>query len=359
MSTLGLGEASTHGKHVQPSQMGTRSSARLVRKVLRILWNTLTWSETGRRYPERAMTLLWNRLSSEARSTRAGRAYGTFLHRRACVRQQRKPVDSEFHTFFLRNAPQFEVFRQLLVERPHTREVRIAAIGSSSGAELYSATWVARSAQPDARIRATGVEIDPTAIEKAKAATYSRRDHELTRLPADEVERLCTADPIPLFVKDGDVLTVVEAVRRGVSWVLHDARSPELLEAIGPQDFVFANNILCHMYDREAEACFGNIAGLVAPGGYLFTYGVDLDVKSRMVRSLGLEPVSRMIKEVYLADWNALAKWPFKYWGREPMDATRSDWEIRYGSVFQRPTAQQPITAPLLRDNRSDDQWAR
>ena len=317
--------------------MVPRGGARLVRRVSRILWNTLTCSERGRKYPEVAMALLWGRLSPTSRSTMAGRACGRFLHKRACARQQRKPVDSTFHTFFLRNAPQFEVFRQLLEERPHNSVARIAAIGSSSGAELYSAVWVARSARPDMRILATGVEIDPAAIEKAKTAAYARTDHELQRLPEGEVERLCTAQPLPLFVSDGDVLKVPERVREAASWVLHDARSPELLKAIGPQDFVFANNILCHMYDPEAELCLRNIARLVTPGGYLFMYGVDLDVKSRVVRSIGFIPVSYMIEEVYLADWNALAHWPFTYWGREPLDTTRREWHVRYGSVFQRP----------------------
>ncbi|HEY7878128.1 MAG TPA: hypothetical protein VIC55_07875 [Gemmatimonadaceae bacterium] len=79
-----------------------------------------------------------------------------------------------------------------------------------------------------------------------------------------------------------------------------------------------------------------NIGGLVAPGGYLFTYGVDLDVKTRVVTRLRLQPVLECLEDVYEADWKARLRWPFSYWSKEPLDHHRRDWPVRYGSVFRR-----------------------
>lgn len=306
------------------------------RHALRVGWNVATLSETARLYPDVAFRGVWNAIPDTMRSSGMVRSYGRFIHRRACARQVRFPVDSTFHTFFLRNAPHFEVLKRCVLERPRGSALRIAAIGCSSGAELYTAIWAVRSAREDLQLSATGVDIDAPALAKARTGVFARHEHELSRLPDEELERLCTPAPVALFDRKGEALRISDRIAAAPSWVLHDARDAKLRHAIGEQDVVFANNILCHMYDREAEQCLRNIAGLMAPGGYLFMYGVDLDVKSRVASSLGLVPVRDMIEDVYLADWNALARWPFSYWGREPFDGTRPDWEMRYAAVYQR-----------------------
>ena len=316
------------------SARGVRLQAR---RVLRILWNIVTLSDTARLYPDVAFRRIWQCIPATMYSARPVQAYGTFLHRRACASQRRRPLDTVFHTFFLRNAPHFEVLQRLMLARPRRSTVRIAAVGCSSGAELYTARWIIARVRPDIRVIATGVDIDAAALAKAESGVYSRSEHELTRLPEGALDRLCEASPNALFTRDGDLLTISPELRTDSSWVMRDARDHRLAEVIGSFDVVLANNILCHMYDPEAGECLQNIATLVSPGGYLFTYGVDLDVKTRIVQSLGLDPVDDMIEEIYLADWNALAHWPFTYWGREPIDKRRRDWKVRYAAVYKRP----------------------
>lgn len=320
--------------HVHPPLSAVHPT---VRHLLRILWNIATLSESARRYPDVAFRRIWEQIPETMSSTRPVRAYGTFLHHRACAIQRRRPLDTVFHTFFLRNAPHFAVLRRLMLARPLGTAIRIAAIGCSSGAELYTAVWVVSCARPDLRITATGVDIDAAALEKARAGVYARHEHELTRLPDESVDHLSAPSPNALFARTGDILTVAPGLATTTSWVLGDARDSGLAKAIGSYDVVLANNILCHMYDPEAEGCLRNVASLVTPGGHLFTYGVDLDVKSRVVQSLGLVPVRDRVEEIYLADWNALAHWPFTYWGQEPLDKHRRDWEARYAAVYQRP----------------------
>jgi hypothetical protein len=80
-----------------------------------------------------------------------------------------------------------------------------------------------------------------------------------------------------------------------------------------------------------------NIANLAAPGGYLFTWGVDLDVRTHVVQNLGLSPILDKIQDVHNADQPALRAWPLLWWGLEPLDKGRPDWAVRYATVFQAP----------------------
>jgi chemotaxis protein methyltransferase CheR len=60
----------------------------------------------------------------------------------------------------------------------------------------------------------------------------------------------------------------------------------------------------CHLrIDAEAaEVCMRNIARLVKPGGYLFVSGVDLEVRTRVARSLGWKPVGDVLRETHEGD---------------------------------------------------------
>lgn len=313
-----------------------------VRRVLSILWNIATLSEHARKYPDIVHGRIWKRIPPRLHSAPLVHSYGSFLHRRTCASKHRRTLNPDFtifNTFFLRNAPHFDVLQLLMCERPHGSVVRIASIGCSSGAELYTARWVISSARPDLQITATGVDLNDLALAKAESGLYSRHEHELMRLQEGALDRLCDGPPTALFIREGDLLRISPWLMVNNSWVLRDACDTSLAEAIGSYDVVLANNMLCHMYDSQADACMRNIATLLSPGGYLFIYGVDLDVKTRVVKSLGLQPVDDKIEETYLADWNALAHWPFTYWGSEPLNKRRRDWKVRYAAVYQRPAS--------------------
>ena len=59
----------------------------------------------------------------------------------------------------------------------------------------------------------------------------------------------------------------------------------------------------CLRIDAEAaEVCMRNIARLVKPGGYLFVSGVDLEVRTRVARSLGWKPVGDLLRETHEGD---------------------------------------------------------
>jgi len=278
---------------------------------------------------------VWSYIPPSLYSFAPVRIYGRFLHRRICATQIRKPVADVFHTFFLRNRPQFEAVCDSVRDTPSNSLLRIAAIGCSSGAELYSLLWLVKSVRPDLRLEGTGVDIDPHSLETARRGEYARSGRELSRLSAHELEALCDG-PEPLFICNDGLLQIRSDLTNIASWVLGDAMDPHLSELIGTQQIVVINNLLCHLYDDQAEQCLENIAKLVGEEGYLCTFGVDLDVKSRVLRRLGFVAIDRNVVQAYLADNVALEKWPKTYWGREPINLRRRDWLLRYSTVYQR-----------------------
>ncbi|HEU4643123.1 MAG TPA: CheR family methyltransferase [Gemmatimonadaceae bacterium] len=308
-----------------------RRSARSVQRVLRILWNTLTFSESARGYPRRARELASQWIFVRHRSSRFARVCGAYVQRWHCARERRRPGDE--HTFFLRNRVQCEVVRDIALRWAATATFHVASIGCSTGAELYSALWMIRSACPDVGIEATGVDISARALAVARSGCYPRTGREVQRLSAAEIDELACRG---LFEVDGETLVVQPWVAAGTRWVEGNVLDPSLLQRIGPQDVVIANNILCHFQDAEAEAGLRNIARLLLPGGHLLVQGIDLDVKTRVVKALGLEPVADRIEELYEGDAHALRRWPRSYWAPEPLDRGRRDWRIRYGTLFQR-----------------------
>ncbi|MGO8927549.1 MAG: CheR family methyltransferase [Limisphaerales bacterium] len=278
----------------------------------------------------RANRALWKRLPATWSSSRPIRLYGNFVHALARVQGFRSQAHS---TFFLRNRPELELIRRLVDRRGKGDRVRVAVLGCSTGAETYSIAWRIRSARPDLRLVLTGVDLSGQAVEFARCGVYS-----LTRAQVaytEVCERMTPVEMEEFFDRKGDVIAVKAWIKEGVNWRVGDAGEPEVVDSLGPQDIVVANNFLCHMAPSEAERCLRNIARLVSPGGYLFVSGVDLDVRTKVARDLGWEPVEELIEEIHDGDACLRSFWPFNYAGLEPLDKGRRDWETRYAAAFQ------------------------
>lgn len=279
------------------------------------------------RLTARVSEAAWVRLPFSVRSARPVRAAGRLVHRRVCRRQLRTPWAP--YTRFFRNPPQLAVVADIVREWSQTDSLRLASIACSTGAELYSAIHVARRARPDLRIVGTGVDLSPAAVAQARSGTFAKDAKELSGLTPDQIAQI---------LKDaGDRLRVRESLRRDIRWLLGDAQKPELVELIGRQDIVLANNLLVHMDPTHAAACFRNIARVVSPGGYLLVWGVDPDVRTAVVRELELQAVTSHLRQIHAADARARDVWPWRYWGLEPLDLRRSDWRIRYATIFRVP----------------------
>jgi chemotaxis protein methyltransferase CheR len=273
---------------------------------------------------------IWDRLPSRVRNLSPIRSYGTWLHNLVCVRARREMY---FGTFFLRNRPALELMRRLTDQKANSSTLRIAVLASSIGAEVYSILWTIRSTRPDLKVRLDAVDISQEILSFAEKGIYAPDTSQF--VGSSIFERLTEDEMAEMFDWEGDEAKVKSWLREGITWRPGDAADPELINILGPQDMVVASNFLCHMAPADAERCLGNMAQLVSPGGYLFVSGVDLDVRTKVAVNLGWEPVPELIAEIHNGDPCMRADWPWQWWGLEPLNRRRQDWQIRYATAFR------------------------
>jgi SAM-dependent methyltransferase len=225
------------------------------------------------------------------------------------------------------------MMRALANQKPPGSTLRISVLACSNGAEVYSILWTLRSAQPDLKITMHAIDISNDILEMAKEGLYSLKIHELVN--SQIFERLTEHELRTMFDKEENQFRIKPWIKEGIRWHVADAADPQLTEFLGTQDIVVANRFLCHMDPPHAEKCLRNIANLVAPGGYLFVSGVDLDVRTKLAVDLGWTPVIDSLEEIHNGDASLTRDWPWQYWGLEPFSKKRHDWSIRYASVFR------------------------
>jgi chemotaxis methyl-accepting protein methylase len=289
----------------------------------------------------------WNTLPSFVTALTPVRIYGEFLHALAQVQLDRAQA---FSTYFLRNRAELELIRRLLVQKSKGDTLRVAVMGCSTGPEAYSVAWRIRSARPDLNLVLHAVDISRQAVEFAERGVYSLATPQL----ADTAicSAMTAAEMADIFQGDGDVITVKSRIREGIDWQVGDAGDSKIVDDLGPQDIVVANNFLCHMDAPEAERCLRNIARLVSPHGYLFVSGIDLDVRTKVASDMGWEPVQELLTEVHEGDRALGSRWPCHYAALEPLNKRRPDWILRYAAAFQ---LVPPAAGPKREENGSSE----
>ena len=274
--------------------------------------------------------LIWELIPAGLRNFHPVLAYGAWLQsvvRLIATREQ------YFGTFFLRNRPALELMRRLADEKPSGSTLRIAVLACSAGAEVYSILWIIRSARPDLNVVVCAVDISKKILNFAENGVYAPDTSGL--VGSSIFERLTEREMEQMFDWEGDVASVKLWLREGITWQLGDVTSPDMIRNLGPQDIVVANNFLCHMEPPAAENCLRNVAGLVGEGGRLFVSGVDLEVRAKVVRDLGWQPIPDLLEQIHDGDPCVRNDWPWRWWGLEPLDHSRRDWRMRYAAVFQ------------------------
>ena len=119
---------------------------------------------------------IWEIIPPGLRNFYPIRAYGAWLHslvRLLATRQQ------YFGTFFLRNRPALELMRRLAEEKAEGSTLRIAVLGCSIGAEVYSILWTIRSARPDLKVFVCAVDISKEILNFAEKGIYAPNTCEL------------------------------------------------------------------------------------------------------------------------------------------------------------------------------------
>lgn len=274
----------------------------------------------------KANALVWFRLPKPVLEAPPVQNYGVFLQRlvRKKSRREQNP-----RTYFLRNRPELELICKLASQAPQNGTYRIAVLACSMGAEAYTILSGIKQRRPDLTVKMHGLDISSEALSIAKEGLWDPNAFQLERLTPSELDEF--------FDREGGKLRVKAWLRKGVEFQLADATQPAVIEKLGPQDMVIANRFLCHMQPAVAETALRNIATLVAPHGYLVCSGVDVDVRTKVMRSLGWTPITERIEELHDGDHTLRDGFPWEYWALEPLDKSRPDWQLRYATVFQRP----------------------
>jgi chemotaxis methyl-accepting protein methylase len=202
------------------------------------------------------------------------------------------------------------MIRRLCNEKAPGVTLKIAVLGCSIGAEVYSILWVIRSARPDLRISLHGVDISKEILNFAERGVYDPQTSEF--VSSSIFERLTADEKQAIFDWEGNQATVKEWLREGIIWKLGDVADPELINVLGLQDIVIGSNFLCHMAPPDAERCLRNMGCLVTADGYLFVSGVDLDVRTKVALDLGWQPHPELIAEIHDGDRSIRADWPWR-----------------------------------------------
>lgn len=265
--------------------------------------------------------------------------YGRFLHRLA--RLKAEPAQSSW-TCFLRNRAEIAYIAALGRSVRAGGRLSVAIFGCSTGAEAFSASYALRDQVGRIEIRIFASDILADNIAAAKAGRFEIAGKETENLSPEEIDAL--------FEKRGEAYHVRERWRRPIDFAIVDATAPDIAR-FGQFDVVIANKFLIHMPPRVARACLRNLVSVIRPGGVLLVSGVDLDVKTEIVRELGLLPDVAAIGALHEGDATLRRSWPLDYWGLEPLNRRRKDFDLRYAVAFNKPGAN-----PFRRDGATEQE---
>jgi chemotaxis protein methyltransferase CheR len=170
-------------------------------------------------------------------------------------------------TYFFRNTNQFLALAGVaLPERMRARDgdraLRLLSAGCASGEEAYSLSIAAQEASdPSWKVSVLGVDVNPSALEKAARAKFSRWS---LRETAPDVEGRWFRMEGTEAVLDARARTPVHFEERNLI-----ADDPRLWQS-GAYDIVFCRNVIMYLTPESAELVIARIARALMPGGYLF-----------------------------------------------------------------------------------------
>ncbi|MBW8300564.1 MAG: hypothetical protein K0M60_13265 [Hydrogenophaga sp.] len=290
-----------------------------------------------RRTPRKFFRRIWDALPETLLRTELMRQSGRFIYRhftRDTVRVQ------SHYTWFMRNPPLLKALSVLVNGRKPRNHLKVASIGCSTGAELYSLLYILRRDHPDLVITGAGIDLSAAVVHAAQAGIY--RPDQFAAANALFVEgrpEVMSADISSLaeiLEQNGDgTLSVHDWLKEGTRWLTGDATDPNLMTVLPQQDIVLVNNVIGPMEDAAAEACLLNVMKLVLPGGYLVVDGIDLDLKTRIMMGSDFAPARISQESIWNADTSKIG-WPWIRWGREPWDNRVPNSRWRYSCVFER-----------------------
>lgn len=247
-----------------------------------------------------------------------------------------QPRQNHIYTHFYRFPNQYQVLVDQVLPRllaargaGNPAPLEVAVFACCSGEEAYTLAYILRAHAPGLEFRIRGYDIVPELVEQAKRGTYTREHIRSSPFVTDEFVAA-------LFDSNGDVCTVKPALASCVTFELGDITDPAYMSRLPVSDLVFAQNVLFHLPRPLAKRAFENLVRVLRTGGTLFVNGMDTDMRAKLTRQHGLEPVTERIVEIHEdARVDRGANWAANYWGRPPL-VKSGDWVRKYCTIFNK-----------------------
>lgn len=247
-----------------------------------------------------------------------------------------QPRQNHIYTQFYRFPSQLAVLTETILPRLLASRVpsveaplEVAVFACCSGEEAYTLAYMLERHAPGVPFRIRGYDIVPELIEQAKAGSYTREHVYSSPFMTDEIAGA-------MFDVDGDRRTVKSILAAKVSFALGDITDPGFMGRLPKADLVFAQNVLFHLPRPLAKRAFENLVTGLRPGGAFFVNGMDMDMRVKLTRQYGLEPVAERVAEIHEeARVDRGANWASSYWGREPLKMS-GDWVRKYCTIYNK-----------------------
>ena len=245
-------------------------------------------------------------------------------------------------TRFFRLPTQFDalvgpVINFLLANRDR-QSLSITVWGCSNGAEPYSIASVLLRRCPKLDFTIQAFDIDQQMLEKAGGGTYAREE-------VLSGSRMDTAFVEETFLVEQTLYRVKSAISSRVRFGIKNVLDTHLENMAKCSDIVFAQNLLYHLKPDACKIAFNNVCRLLRSKAALFVDGMDLDLRLRLTKIKGLEPLDYRIEEIHNEAKNERGSaWPYEYWGLESFTTSRMNWKRRYSTIFLKNDSQSDPT---------------
>lgn len=187
---------------------------------------------------------------------------------------RRNPREAEFLvkdltinvTEFFRDPDVFEALRERVIpeilqckQGGYSQSVRVWSAGCATGEEPYSVAILFLEKMEElgldpARLRITATDLDPGALQKAKAGEYG----EIKLLPGIEEEKY--------FTRSGDRRVVREEVKKCIRYMLLDVMKPPPLRHL---DLILCRNVLIYFEKEQQVEILKIFNRCLRKGGFL------------------------------------------------------------------------------------------
>jgi len=186
-----------------------------------------------------------------------------------------RPAARNGETYFFRDHDQFTLLQlrllpELIALQRETRTLRLCSAGCSSGEEVYSLAMLIDMLLPqrDAwKIFILGLDIDRSALEKARAARYTQWS--FRSMPPSHKQRY--------FTQQGAQWQLDESIREMVT-----LRQADLIRQSFPDDelremdLILCRNVFIYFKDRIVTEVADKLAASLRDGGYLVSGHTEL-----------------------------------------------------------------------------------